>query len=178
MAIPTKPSLDRVITSFQDQVAAFQHGSCWIGDGKFDAITDIPPESKASQAAFLSFLESAFDEVSDLGESPGKESSRVNKLKTSNHVIEGKRTNTVELTLIGLNQERKEWLESELNKEVRTIALLSADGASSLIFNGMRWTYERDAEFNGLYTATLSSEYSGPTKKRYFIIKDIPETAV
>lgn len=176
--IPTQPSLPAGVANFEDQLAAFQHGSCWLGDGGFGTKEDITPESIATQAAYRTFLNGAFEEVSDLGESPGKESSKALQLKTSNYVIEGKRTNTIELTLIGLNQERKDWLETELNKQTRTIALLSADEASSLVFNAMRWTYERSAEFNGLYTATLSTEYSGPTKKRYFIIKDIPETAV
>lgn len=178
MGVPTKPTLAVGIASFADQLAAFQYGKCWLGDGKFDLISDITPEAKATQAGMLTFLGTSFDEISDLGENPGKESSKVVKLKTANFIIEGKRTNTTELTLVGLNQARKDWMEAELNKEVRTIALLSADGSAVLIFNGMRWSYERDTEFNGLYTATLSTEYSGPTKKRYFIIKDIPETAV
>jgi hypothetical protein len=175
--VPTQPNLPTGVASFNDQLAAFQHGSCWLGDGGFGSKADITAEDMATQAAYRTFLEGAFSEISDLGENPGKESSTVVKLKTSNYVVEGKRTNTIELTLIGLNQERTDWLESELNKEIRTIILLSADEASSLVFSGMRWTYERESELNGLYTATISTEYSGPTKKRYFIIKDIPVTA-
>jgi hypothetical protein len=177
-AIPIKPSLDRKITNFNDQIAAFKHGTCWLGDGSFGDITDIPPEALVSQKDYNVFLNATFDEISDLGENPGKESSKVAKLKTTNYVIEGKRSNTIELSLIGLTQERKDWLETQLNKEIRTIVLLSSDGDNSLVFNGMRWTYERDTEFNGLYTATLSTEYSGPTKNRYFIIDGLPEAAI
>lgn len=175
---PTKPSLDKLIVNFPDQIAVFNHGTCWLGDGAFVNIESIPPEALLSQGAFKDFLNNTFDEISDLGENPGKEESKVAKFKTTNFLIEGKRSNTIELTLIGLNQTRKDWLESQLNKAVRTIALWSADKASCLIFNAMRWSYERSNEFNGLYTATISTEYSGPTKDRYFIIDGIPETAV
>lgn len=176
--IPTKPSLDKLIVNFHDQIAVFNHGTCWIGNGSFDSLKTIPPEVLKGQIEYRAFLNSTFDEISDLGENPGKESSKVAKLKTTNYVIEGKRSNTIELSLVGLNQERKDWLETQLNKEIRTIILLSSDGDNSLVFNGMRWTYDRDTEFNGLYTATLSTEYSGPTKDRYFIIDGIPEAAI
>ncbi|MBI9030745.1 hypothetical protein JEZ13_01905 [bacterium] len=175
---PTKPSLEKLIVNFHDQIAVFNHGSCWLGDGSFEAIESIPPEVLLAQREFENFLKATFDEISDLGENPGKEESKVAKFKTTNFLIEGKRSNTIELTLIGLNQARKDWLESQLNKEIRTIALWSANKANCLIFNAMRWSYERSNEFNGLYTATISTEYSGPTKDRYFIIDGIPETAV
>ncbi|MBI9113214.1 hypothetical protein [Maridesulfovibrio ferrireducens] len=175
---PEKPNLDRLIIDFHKQIAVFNHGSCWLGDGAFDDIKDIPAEVLLNQKDFGLFLNSTFDEISDLGENPGKEESKVAKFKTTNFLIEGKRSNTIELTLIGLNQARKDWLETQLNKEIRTIALLSADKANCLVFNAMRWSYERSNEFNGLYTATISTEFSGPTKDRYFIIDGIPETAV
>ncbi len=175
MAGVTPTALDTQVSDFQEQIAVFNHGTCWLGDGSFENIEAIPPEQLISQKAFEGFLNSSFDEISDLGENPGKEESKVAKFKTTNFLIEGKRSNTIELTLIGLNQARKDWLESQLNKAIRTIALWSADKASCLIFNGMRWSYERSNEFNGLYTATISTEYSGPTKDRYFIIDSIPE---
>lgn len=174
--IPTKPTLDVKVSDFNKQIAAFKHGSCWLGDGAFGSQADVPESALVGREEFLAFLEGAFDEISDLGENPGKESSKVVRLKTSNYVIEGRRTNTIELTLIGLTQERKDWLEAELNKELRTISLLSTDGDNCLVFNGMRWSYERETEFNGLYTSTLSTEYSGATKNRYFIIQAIPES--
>jgi hypothetical protein len=175
-----KPTaLDKQVSDFQEQIAVFNHGSCWIGDDSFRGIGEIPVTALLSQEAFQGeFLDFCFAPISDLGENPGKEESKVAKFKTTNFLIEGKRSNTIELTLIGLNQARKDWLESQLNKEIRTIALWSANKASCLIFNGMRWSYERSNEFNGLYTATISTEYSGPTKDRYFIIDGIPETAV
>lgn len=171
-------ALDKQVSDFQEQIAVFNHGSSWIGDGSFSDIGEIPPEALLNQRDFENFLATTFMPISDLGENPGKEESKVTKFKTTNFLIEGKRTNTMELTLIGLNQARKDWLESQLNKAIRTIALWSADKANCLIFNGMRWSYERSNEFNGLYTATISTEYSGPTKDRYFIIDGIPETAV
>ncbi len=174
--IPTKPTLNTKVVDFSKQVAAFQHGKCMIGDGEFDSIADIPGASLAGRDEFLTFLETVLQEISDLAENPGKESSKVVKLPTSNYVIEGKRTNTIELYLVGLTQERKDWLEAELNKQVRTIALLSPDGDRALIFNGMRWTYERETELNGLFNSTLSTSYSNTSKNRFFIIQDIPET--
>ena len=174
-----KPTaLDKQVSDFQEQIAVYNHGTSWIGDGSFGDIGEIPPESLLNQRDFEGFLSSMFTPISDLGENPGKEESKVTKFKTTNFLIEGKRSNTMELTLIGLNQARKDWLESQLNKAIRSIALWSADKASCLIFNAMRWSYERSNEFNGLYTATISTEFSGPTKDKYFIIDGIPETAV
>ncbi len=173
--VPNKPNLDRPVIDFNEQLASFRHGSCWIGDGAFGSLADVPPEVILGQTEFEGFLNSNFDELSDLGEKPGKEESKVEKLKTSNYIIEGKRTNTVELTLIGLTQERKDFLETELNDIARTIVLWSADKSNVLIFNGLRWSYERSNEFNGLYNATISTEYSGPSGDKYFIIKGIPE---
>jgi len=152
---------------FASQLAAFEHGKCYIGEGSYTA--GEADTAFADLGALATELGSSLSEISDLGEKPGKEESKVEKLKTSNYVIEGKRTNTVELTLIGLNQERKDWLESSLNDSAKTIVLVSSSGKDVLVFTGMRWTYERSTELNGLFTATISTEFSGQTSDKYRI---------
>ncbi len=173
MGIPTKPTMGIKSTEFNKQIAMFQHGMCWLGNGAFASQEDIPEASLVGISQFIAFLEASFDVVSDLAEKPGKESSKVVKLKTNSYMVEGKRTNTIELYLVGLTQERKDWLESELNKDIKTIVLLSNDYTNVLVFNGMSWIYERETEIDGLFTSTISTGYSGATKNRYFIIKGL-----
>jgi hypothetical protein len=164
------------ILKFENVIAQFAHGKCYIGEG-------ILTKSEAdSMCADLTTLDTALgsdvDEISDLGEEPGSEKSEVEKLKTSNYLIEGKRTNTVELTLVGINQDRKDWLEQQLNKTIKTIVLVSASGKDVIIFNGMRWSYDRETTLNGLFSGKISTEYKGPTGSRYLIYMNIEPATV
>jgi hypothetical protein len=163
------------VTTFANMLPAFQHGKCYLADGtlsKSEADTMF-----ADLGQMATDLASNAVEISDLGENPGKEESKVEKLKTTNYVVEGKRTNTVEVNLAGLSQDRKDWLEQELNSKARTIILVSSSGKDVIVFSGMRWSYERSSEINKMFNATIATEYAGVTGSKYFIYKNIPPAA-
>jgi hypothetical protein len=163
------------ITTFNSILAAFQHGKMYISDG---AITKTEADVMfADLTQMASDLGDKAVELGDLGENPGKEESKVEKLKTTNYVIEGKRTNTIELNLAGLSQDRKDWLEQELNKVARTVILVSSGGDDVIVFTNLRWSYERSTELNKLFNATIATEYAGVTGSKYFIYQDISEAA-
>jgi hypothetical protein len=83
------------------------------------------------------------------------------------------------LNLVGLTQERKDWLENELNRSKKTIALVTKDRKDVLLFNGLRWAYERNSSFNGEpFSGTISSQFSGSSSLMFRIYKDIPEAGV
>lgn len=177
MAI-TKPTFNGYtednVVSFNEMMPSFEHGTCYIADGSLSKV-----EADAMFADLTAMATGLADatEISDLADSPGKEESKVEKLKTSNYVIEGKRTNTVELNLSGISQDRKDWLEQELNNAVRTIILVSSSGKAAIVFTGRRWSYERSSEFGKLFNSTIATEYNGATGNAYFIYKAIPAGA-
>lgn len=163
------------VTTFANMLPAFQHGKCYIADGALSkAEADVMFADLTQMATDLA---SYAVEISDLGENPGKEESKVEKLKTTNYVVEGKRTNTVEVNLVGLSQDRKDWLEQELNSTARTIILVSSSGKDVIVFSGLRWSYERSSEINKLFNATIATEYAGVTGSKYFIYKNIQPAA-
>jgi hypothetical protein len=162
------------ITTFANVMAAFRHGKCYLADGSLSkAEADVIFADLTAMAAGLADAV----ELSDLADDPGKEESKVEKLKTSNYVIDGKRTNTIELNLVGMSQDRKDWLEQELNGIARTVILISSGGNDAIVFSGMRWSYDRSSELNKLFSAVISTEYAGVTGSRYFIYKNIAPAA-
>jgi hypothetical protein len=177
MAI-TKPTFsdytEAKVVSFDEMIAAFKHGTCYIADGK---LTKAEADAMFADLTALETGLANASEISDLAENPGKEESKVEKLPTTNYVVEGKRTNTVELNLNGLTQDRKDWLENELNSTARTIILISTTGRDALVFTGLRWSYERSSEFGKLFNATIATQYNGVTGSTYFIYKAIPAGA-
>jgi hypothetical protein len=131
----------------------------------------------ATQTALTTETTTNMDSLGELAEKPGKADSKVNKLKSRNYLVPGKRTNTIELTIIGLQAKQKNFLESRLfsGKEV-TITLVSAENDRAVVFNGMRWAVEWSGEADGMFSVVISTEYSGATKDRIFLFKDIPAT--
>lgn len=162
------------VTTFANMITAFQHGTCYLADG---SLSQAEADTMFADLSVMATGLANAVAIGDLAESPGKEESKVEKLKTTNYVIEGKRTNTVEISLAGLTQDRKDWLEQQLNSTERTIILVSSSGTDALIFSGMRWSYERSTEFNKLFTATIATEYAGVTGSKYFLYKSIPAAA-
>jgi hypothetical protein len=163
------------IVEFANMIASFKHGKCYIADG-----TITKTEANAIFADLTTMateLASNTVELSDLADSPGKEESKVEKLATSNYEIEGKRTNTIELNLVGISQDRKDWLEKQLNSAARTVILVSTDGTNAFVFTGRRWTYERTNEIGKLSNATIGTKYNGATGNVYFIYRNIQPAA-
>jgi hypothetical protein len=163
----TKPTLDNDILDFTAQLASFASGKLYVTNGGFTQ--ESAATTFATKTSTTAALASHFLEIADLAEKPGKIESNVDKLKTSNYTIEGRRTNTIELSLVGLNSKRKQWLESELNNISRTFVLLSQTKDSILVFNARRWTCNWVYEIEELAIATISTEYSGLSSEGFLI---------
>jgi len=166
-----KPTIPTVAANFTDMLHKFSFGKLFIGDGGYS--------KQEADAAFATLeskeeeLNAKFISLSDVADNPGKIESKVEKLKTYNYIIEGKRTNSIEINLVGVNAERKIWLEEQLNRKNRTIVLESKDKGSVLIFNSMRWSCEWTHEIDGFFNSVIGTEYSGPSTTGYMIYTDI-----
>lgn len=120
-------------------------------------------------------LSTVLARLGELAEKPGKTDSKITKLKTRNYTIPGKRTSTVELTIAGISNTQKNYLESSafMGKEL-TIAIVSKGLDRVVIFNGLRWTVDWSGEADGLFTVVVSTEYAGSTSGKFYVFKDIP----
>jgi hypothetical protein len=96
-----------------------------------------------NQSSIKDELNSSFDLLGELAEKPGKADSKITKLKTRNYTLPGKRTSTVELTISGLSNRQKNYLESSafMGKNM-TIVAASKSLDRVAIFNGLRWTVD------------------------------------
>ena len=163
------------------------------GDLAYFAIGNAADMMNGKEALKNSNLTILMDDMvllGELGEKPGKADVKVSKLKTRNYQVEGHRTSTVELTLVGLSEKQIQYLESPLFQG-QEITILLIDGAKELvepytqrsfrvvIFLGMRWTVDWSAEVDGLWTVILSTSMNGATANtiRLFssLIEEVPE---
>jgi hypothetical protein len=128
-----------------------------------------------------------FEELGELAEKPGKTESKINKLKTRNYQIPGKRTSTVELTLNGISEKQKDYFESTLfsGQEISIVLVknellipdVNGNGrdfdfdTSIVVFSGLRWTVDWNAEADGLWSVVLSTEISGATQDKIEAIR-------
>ena len=129
----------------------------------------------ANQGLIKTELSTNFDLLGELSEKPGKADSKLSKLKTRNYTIPGKRTNTIELNISGLSTKQKNFLESTLfmGKDT-TIVVASKELDRVVIFTGLRWTVDWSGEAGGLFNVVISTEFSGVTSNKIFLLKDIP----
>jgi len=144
----------------------------------FGLYTDTDVETiYANKTSAEGELLANFDSLGELAEKPGKADSKLTKLKTRNYTIPGKRTSTVELTIVGMSAKQRNYLESRsfTGKEM-TIVVVSTELDRIIIFNGMRWTVEWSGEADGLFTVVISTEFSGTTAGKIYLKKDIPAT--
>ncbi|MCK9335908.1 MAG: hypothetical protein M0Q99_11435 [Candidatus Cloacimonetes bacterium] len=128
----------------------------------------------ASQTAMNTEISTYMKAIGELAENPGKTDSKVNRLKTRNYAIPGKRTSTVELSLNGLSAKQKDYFESTLfsGQEI-TIVCISKERDRATIFNGMRWTVDWSGEADGLWSVVISTEFSGSTNGKVYLLKGI-----
>lgn len=176
LTTPTYPSGTlQADFDFASLVEGMVADKIFFGFGKYTAAEATT--AYATQTALTTETNTNMDSLGELAEKPGKADSKVNKLKSRNYLVPGKRTNTIELTIIGLQAKQKNFLESRLfsGKEV-TITLVSAENDRAVVFNGMRWAVEWSGEADGMFSVVISTEYSGATKDRIFLFKDIPAT--
>lgn len=128
----------------------------------------------ATQAAMATELSTYTKSLGELGEKPGKTDSKIGKLATRNYMIPGKRTSTVELTLNGISELQKNYLEGPFFSGAEiTIIFVSTDNTRVTIFNGMRWTVDWSAEADGLWTVVISTQFSGSTADKVFVRKGL-----
>lgn len=137
--------------------------------------------------AYLILILGFFEELGELAEKPVKTESKINKLKTRNYQIPGKRTSTVELTLNGISEKQKDYFESTLfsGQEISIVLVknellitdVNGDGkdfdfdTSIVVFSGLRWTVDWNAEADGLWSVVLSTEISGATRDKIEAIR-------
>jgi hypothetical protein len=161
------------VAEFSEDSAIFACGSLYIADGNYTKAT--ADTAFANLTVKETELSSKFTKLSDLAEKPFKLESKVTKFKTLNYTLEGKRTNTIEISLVGLTQARKQWLEVELGKKNRTIILESKTGDSVMIFNDKRWVCDWVYEAESAFNASISTEFVGPTSTGFMVYNEIPE---
>ncbi|MCB5287518.1 MAG: hypothetical protein LHW64_06920 [Candidatus Cloacimonetes bacterium] len=110
----------------------------------------------------------------ELAEKPGKTDSKIEKLKTRNFLIPGRRSSSVELAVCGLSEAQKNYLESTLfqgqpmtmilaNKDVMS-TIPEVDDLDIVIINGLSWVTEWSGEADGLWTVVISTEIQGSTE--------------
>jgi len=130
----------------------------------------------ATRTAMITEISTYMKAIGELAENPGKTDSKVNKLKTRNYMIPGKRTSTVELSLNGLSAKQKDYFESALfSGQQITILCMSKERDRATIFNGMRWTVDWSGEADGLWTVVISTEFSGSTNGKVYLLKGITD---
>jgi hypothetical protein len=96
----------------------------------------------ANQGTVKNEMSSNLDRLGELAEKPGKTDSKIIKLKTRNYAL-GKRTSTVELTIIGLSTKQKNFLESSAFMGKNTTIVVTSKGLDRVvIFDGLRWTVD------------------------------------
>ncbi len=120
----------------------------------------------ASKASLNSALTASFSSLGELAESPGSVESTLEKNRTRNYVIPGKRTNAVSITIAGISNKQKAYLESTAFSSTEfTFALISRDRSRVVIFNGMRWKADWIGEVDSVPLITLTSDFAGDSSK-------------
>jgi hypothetical protein len=170
---PTYPSnMTEADLAFNQLMDVLIADLVYFGIGTYDA-TSIGT-LYADQSLVKTELTTNFDLLGELAEKPGKTDSKLTKLKTRNYTIPGKRTSTVELNISGLSTKQKNFLESTLfmSKDT-TIVVVSKEYDRAVIFTGLRWTVDWSGEADGLFNVVISTEFSGVTSNKIFLLKDI-----
>lgn len=124
----------------------------------------------------------AMGDLGELAEKPVSVKSSVERLKTRNNQLAGKRSTTIEIRLAGVGTKQKDYLENELPNKDITIMILSAtlaevnDGEYCPVFflNGLRWTADIMGETDGLWTAVLTTEIQGSSGDKIMLKKILP----
>ncbi|OPZ49213.1 MAG: hypothetical protein BWY95_00242 [Bacteroidetes bacterium ADurb.BinA104] len=173
LTAPTYPSgMTNADLMFSTLVDTFIADEVFYGMGSYTA--EEVGTKFATKSAMATELSTYCKQIGELAEKPGKTDSKINKLKTRNYQIPGKRTSTVELTLNGISAKQKDYFEGTLfsGAEV-TIICVSKERDRATIFNGMRWTVDWSGEADGLWTVVISTEFSGTTNGKVFLIKGL-----
>ncbi|MCK5850918.1 MAG: hypothetical protein KAH23_08385 [Kiritimatiellae bacterium] len=133
----------------------------------------------ASQETINTELASNLEELGELAEKPFKAESKTEKLKTRHYQLEGKRTNVITVTIVGISEDKKNWLEDQsAGMTELTFIALSKDKSQAILINGCRWTVDWSGEADGLYTQEVTTEFTGKTSEKIVFFNQIPPTVV
>lgn len=158
--------------AFERQVEEMTGDYVWIGKG---TLTSGDIASLSSVVEWDAALADNFNLWGELAEKPGNVSSKVNRLRTRNFVIAGRRSTTVSIKLCGLSNLQKQYLESTaFNETTITAVLRTREKDRVILFNGLRWTCDWSGEVDGLFSVELSSEFVGATRSKVLVFKSIP----
>jgi len=167
------PNMSESDLCFENLVDVMVADKIYLGSGSY--FDGEIPRVYTTQSSIQDHLVQSFDPMGELAEKPGKTDSKITKLKTRNYTLPGKRTSTIELTISGLSVKQKDYLEGSffMGKNM-TIVVTSTNFDRVVIFNGLRWTVDWSGEADGLFSVVISTEFSGITSGKIYLLKDIP----
>ncbi len=175
----TKPTLPQGVTSLSDllsQIGKVDISNIYAGVGKLSSaeITTLTTDKTSLETG----LASGYEEIGELADKSLKMESKSEKLKTRHYQIEGKRTNTVSVTIVGMSEEKKNWLEEQSEKMTElTLVGVTDKKDAVVVFNGMRWTVDWSGESDGLYTQIITTEFTGSTKNKIIFVRGIGDVS-
>jgi hypothetical protein len=160
----TKPTLPAGVSfSIDELLEAVDGGNIHITDGSYADEAAIKT-AFSDQTVAATTITTDYIPFGEFQEKPFSVKSDVKILKSYHRSREGRRTTSIELNLIGLSVEQKNWLEKELKKKVRTVAIISEDKATVAVFNGLKWAYNWSFEADEYCKVTIKTEFSGITE--------------
>ncbi len=152
------------------QMLLFRGARVYIGSGSYVNKTELTA-AVSSATNLTGLLGSAYDELGEVAEKPGKISGSVDLIKLKNKSIPGLRKNAVELNLVGISEKRLAFLESELSEQEATIIIVNSAGDTAMVFNGLTWSGSQEGEIGDVFKVTLKAEFEGVTANKIWILE-------
>ncbi|MDD3535164.1 MAG: hypothetical protein PHC50_03345 [Candidatus Cloacimonetes bacterium] len=120
----------------------------------------------ATRTSLATALAASFTSLGELAEAPAKVDSSVEKLRTRNYCIPGRRESSIELVVAGISDKTKAYFESSAfaAKDI-SIILLNRDRTDAVIFIGMRFKADWKAESDKVPQVTLTANFTGNSDK-------------
>ena len=164
-----KPNIpDATVLEFEHLVPSLQGDDVYFADGsltneELDAITNASTLETALETTVL---------LGEFSEKPVEIDSTTTSLPSRNHTSEGKRDNTIKLTLNGVSEAQINYFESPAFSE-KTITIISVPKNRSrmVVFNGMKFKADWGGKSDELFTVTLSAKFAGITDRRIVVRK-------
>ncbi len=162
--------------AFSNLVAQMAGDYAFFGAG---SLSDAEIASLDSAFAWDTALAGSFNSLGELAESSAKIESKLSTLRSRKYRLPGRRASSISLTLAGISQLQKKYLESSaFSSTPITIVLRSRDKGEIVIFNGLRWTVDWSGEVDGLFQVVISAEFHGTTTGKIYAVSGIPTTGI
>ena len=158
------------------QLAAIRAEVIYVGAGSY---TESELSTLfADKSVLTTELSTNLVKLGLLNEKAFKHDSKVEKVKTKHHVFETNRANTVEVTIDGMSEDKKDFFEAISRDGTQlTLVALTKQNDKGIIINGCTWTVDWSGEDRGLITIVIGTEFSGSTKNVVVIKHNIPDAA-